>query len=176
MSGRSMTDTRFRPRAPRTSRLAASAAMLVLLMTAGCGFHLVTGDGHVSGVSICDDLGCDQEVLSGTSIISLRVNLDEAPYGTRVSSHWYYLEGPFTQRLLRERVTDLDQPQEVLHRLEPPRAGRWKAGLYRIDVRLRDRLVARRKFFIAPPPAPKQAAPVPPMPPPDKKDILDDEF
>ncbi len=177
MSGRSMTDAQSRTPIVRPSPAGVLAASLFLLVAAGCGFHLVTGDGHVSGVSVCDDLGCDREELSGTSIISLHIRLDEAPYGTRVSSHWYYLEGPFTQRLLRERITDLDQPQELVHRLEPPRTGRWKAGFYLIDVRLRDRLVARRKFFIAPPPpAPKPAVPGPPMPPPGKKDILDDDF
>jgi hypothetical protein len=128
---------------------------------------------------VCDDQGCDTPFFSPTSIITLRLDVDEAPYGTRVSSRWYYLAvDPPTRRLMRERITDVDAPTEIVHRLEPPRTGRWKPGTYLIEVTLRDRLVARKNFRVASPPA-EPLAPPPletPMPPGGKKDILDDEF
>ncbi len=171
MSGRSMTERRWLP-----CLLLGLAALLPA--AAGCGFHWVTGDGELGGISVCDEQGCDTPFFSPTSIVSLRVDVKEAPYGTRVSSRWYHVTAdPFGRRLIRERITDVDEPQEVLHRLEPPRTGRWKPGYYLIEVTLRDRLVARKVFRIpAPPPEPAALPPEPPMPPGGKKDILDDDF
>jgi hypothetical protein len=172
MYGRSMTEQRaWLPRL-----LLGLAALLPT--AAGCGFHWVTGDGELGRISVCDEQGCDTPFLSPTSIVTLRVDVDEAPYGTRVSSRWYHVTvDPLRRHLIRERITDVDEPQPIVHRLEPPRTGRWKPGAYLIEVTLRDRLVARKVFHIAPPPPePVSPPPVPPMPPEGKKDILDDGF
>jgi hypothetical protein len=156
----------------------AFLAALSLLLTGGCGFHWVTGDGRVGEVSICDPLGCDTEFLSATGPITLKIAVDDAPFGTRITSHWYYFEPPATRVLMRERIADVDHPQWVVHRLETPRAGFWKPGRYLVEVTLRDRIVARKTFRVAPVPpvAPAMTAPEPPSSSPGGKDILDDDF
>ncbi|MBU1069842.1 hypothetical protein KJ975_09780 [Myxococcota bacterium] len=177
MSGRSRTEI-------SAWRWALSAAAWLLPVTggllpaSGCGFHWVTGDGRVGEVSVCDGSGCDTEFLSATEAITLRIAVDDAPFGTRIASHWYYIEPPLTRVLMRERIADVDHPQWVVHRMEPPRVGHWKPGTYLVEVTLRDRIVTRKTFRIAPVPAPVPvAAPAgQPMSTPGMKDILDDDF
>jgi len=177
MSGRSLTEI-------SGWRWALSTAAWLLplaggmLPAAGCGFHWVTGDGRVGEVSVCDATRCDTEYLSATEAITLRVAVDDAPFGTRIASHWYYVEPPLTRVLMRERIADVDHAQWVLHRMEPPRIGHWKPGTYLVEVTLRDRVVSRKTFRIAPVPAPVPVAEPagPPMSTPGMKDILDDDF
>jgi len=169
MSGRLKTSMSLR----FIALMAAAGAWLC-----GCGFHWVTGEGKVGEVSVCDPQQCDVAFLSPTGAVTLRIAVDEAPYGTRVASHWYYIEPPLTRVLMRERIADVDHPQWVIHRLEPPRTGVWKPGTYLIEITLRDRIVARRTFRIAPVPplAPVAPLPEPPKSTPGMKDILDDDF
>jgi len=167
----------------------------LLLAAPGCGFHWVTGEGRVGEVSVCDPHGCDTEFLSATEAVSLRIAMEEAPFGTRVASRWLYIEPTGERVLMRERVIDVDHPQWVLFRMEPPRTGAWKAGRYLIEVEVRDRIVARKTFRVAEiprevpgaepraEPRAKSAAEPAPKPTPEpagtaemKKDILDDDF
>ena len=160
MSGRFLPDVRW--------------LLLCFPLLSGCGFHWVTGEGRVGEVHLCDSHQCDTETLSPEDPVMLRIAVDEAPYGTRVASAWYYLEWPLSRTLLRERMSDVDHPQWVLHRLEPPRPGYWKPGLYLVEITVQDRLAARRTFRM--PPRPQEAPPAPMTPRPAKKDILDEDF
>lgn len=151
-------------------------ALLAPFWLAGCGFYWVTGEGRIGEVHLCDTRQCDAEVLSPSDPLTLRIALDEAPYGTRITSAWYYIEPPLSRILLRERITDADHPQWVLHRLETPRPGYWKPGLYLVEILLQDHLAARITFRM-PPREPEIRTPPPETPPaPKKKDILDEEI
>lgn len=154
---------------------------LVLLCLPACGFHWVTGEGRIGEVHICDHHNCDTEILSPLDPIILRIAVDDAPYGTRVASVWYYIEPPLKRILLRERISDVDHPQWVLHRLEPPRPGYWKEGLYLVEVTLHGKITTRISFRMPPRAQDTEASPsvtVPSSSPhtPRKKDILDEEF
>ena len=155
---------------------ALPAMLTCLVIISGCGFHWVTEKGRVREVIVCDETNCDARSLRPTHAVTLHIHVDRAPFGTRVRSHWYYIESPGQRRLLRERMADLDAPQCVVHRLEPPKAGFWKPGEYLVEVSVQDRVVAARRFWMSPVKAPSAPDAGMEAAPGTGRDILDDDF
>ena len=107
--------------------------LIFILVSVGCGFHIVITDPEVDYIKICDDKECNAEKINQKSQFLLKIRMKKAPYGTVVASHWYYLDKT-KEILLRDKITDLEKPRFFIHGLRIPRTGYWKSGKYRVDV------------------------------------------
>jgi hypothetical protein len=118
------------------------------VLISGCGFHLVLKEPVVGEVEICDaSKNCSPKVLNYSEKIILKVKVKYAPFGTKITSHWYYLKNGKPE-LIRERITDLEGTKDVLHGVKVPKFGYWKDGNYEVIIKVNNKVLRKINFKV----------------------------
>ncbi|MBN2725325.1 MAG: hypothetical protein JXR95_14770 [Deltaproteobacteria bacterium] len=155
--------------------------VLVLIFFSGCGFHFVVGEAEISQAVVCSGENCS-DTLTGENTLILKITLDKAPYGTEVSSHWYYRDSENKSVLIRERFSSVDEPGVVIHPIGLPKPGYFMDGEYSIVLKLNKNKVKALKLKIKKPVDKKTENTIPkqkienPSSNGTPKDILDDDL
>ncbi|MGM0597207.1 MAG: hypothetical protein ACQES9_09230 [Myxococcota bacterium] len=154
------------------------SSYLLLFFISGCGFHLVLGDKQTGEVKICDRNNCAKQPREPESWIKVTIDQKKAPWGTIVKTRWFYL-GNGKDRLIREKLSDLEGAQKVVHLVRVPKIGYWKSGRYKVIVEV-DGNKERKVFFEVAEQEKMEAKEIPTeknKPEQEKfDDILDDDF
>jgi hypothetical protein len=152
--------------------------LFLLIFPSGCGFHLVLSQPKIGKIELCDQSGCSKTEYDPKSNYFLNINMKNAPFGTIITTHWYYIENS-QNILIRERVSDLEKNRLTIHTVKIPRVGYWKQGTYKIVVKVNKSAVKTLHFKVKEIiKVKKRLKPIKKNPPEKtkEKDLLDDDF